>query len=115
MSAFGTDPRMKSATKSHSGKGTVTDFIRGSVPKADILYESLDWPMQNQFQKQFQLDPDIGVIAFDNVRLDSSGGRAKFIRSAFVESFVTMPELILASPGVGDPVRLHNKYVVIIN
>ena len=34
------------ATKSHSGKGTITEFFRGSVPKADVLYESIDWPMQ---------------------------------------------------------------------
>jgi hypothetical protein len=103
------------ATKSHSGKGTVMEFIRGSVPKADILFENIDWPMQNQFQKQLQLDPDIGLLVFDNVRLDSSGGRAKFIRSAFLESFVTMPEVVLASPGVGEPLRVQNRYVVVVN
>src|SRR5262249_44233226 len=41
------------ATKSHAGKGTVCDFIRGKVAKADLLYESVDWPMQNQFQRQY--------------------------------------------------------------
>lgn len=103
------------ATKSHSGKGTVTDFIRGSVPKADVLYESTDWPMQSQFQKQLKFNPDVGVVVFDNVRLDSSGGQAKFIRSSFVESFVTSNEVFLASPGAGEPLRLENKYVVTIN
>lgn len=101
--------------KSHSGKGTVTEFTRGNVSKADILYESIDWPMQSQFQKQVQMDSDIGMLVFDNVRLDSSGSRSKFIRSGFVESFVTSPEVVLASPGAGEPIRLQNRYVVTIN
>ena len=97
------------ATRSHSGKGTVTDFTRGNIPKADILYESQDWPMQSQFQRQIQLDADIGMVIFDDVRLDSAGGRGKVIRSAFLESFVTNPEVILASPGAGPPIRLKNR------
>jgi hypothetical protein len=103
------------ATKSHSGKGTITDFFRGSVPKADILYESVDWPMQSQFQRQVKSNPEIGVVLFDNVRCDSAGGRAKFIRSGFLESFITNPEIILASPGAGEAVHLDNEYVVTIN
>lgn len=103
------------STRSHSGKGTITDFIRGTVPKAELLYESIDWPMQSQFQKQLRMNPDAGLVVFDNVRLDSSGGRAKCIRSAFLESFVTSPEIFLTSPGAGEPMRLANKYVVTIN
>ena len=103
------------ATKSHSGKGTITEFVRGSVGKADILYEALDWPMLSQLQRQVKLDPDLGVIGFDNVRLDSAGGRGKFIRSAFMESFVTSPQVTLASPGAGEAVTLPNKFVVVIN
>jgi hypothetical protein len=102
-------------TQSHGGKTTTSDFIRGSVTKADILYESNDWPMQCQFQKQIRANPDIGVIVFDNVRLDSAGGRAKVIRSSFLESFVTNPEVILASPTAGEPMRFRNKYVIILN
>lgn len=103
------------ATKSHSGKGTITEFIRGPVAKADILYESIDWPMQNQLQRQISHDADIGMICLDNVRLDSAGGRARCIRSGFIESFVTNPEIILASPGAGEPTRLKNCFVVTIN
>ncbi|MCI0685573.1 MAG: hypothetical protein L0Y71_26035, partial [Gemmataceae bacterium] len=103
------------ATKSHAGKGTLTDFIRGPIPKADILYESLDWPMQSQFQRQVSFDPEIGVICFDNVRLDSAGGKAQFIRSAWIESFVTSPEVMLASPDAGEALRLQNTFVVVIN
>ena len=32
------DPRHRH--ESHAGKGTITEFFRGSVPKADVLYES---------------------------------------------------------------------------
>jgi len=103
------------ATKSHAGKGTITDFIRGSLPKADILYENMDWPMHSQFQKQIQFNPEVGFISFDNVRLDSSGGNAKTIRSAFVESFVTNPEIMLASPTAGEAIRIKNHFLVSIN
>jgi hypothetical protein len=103
------------ATKSHAGKGTITEFLRGSVPKADILYESTDWPMQSKFQRLVKADPDVGILLLDNARLDSAGGRAKHIRSAFLESFVTSSELTLASPGAGEAIRLANKYVVVIN
>jgi hypothetical protein len=103
------------ATKSHAGKGTITEFIRGAVPKADVLYESIDWPMQSQLQRQISHNPEIGMICLDNVRLDSAGGRARCIRSGFVESFVTNPEVTLASPGAGEPARLKNQFVVSIN
>ena len=100
------------STRSHSGKGTLTECLRGSIPKADILYESLDWPMQSQFQRQLQSESDIGVVVFDNVRLDSSGGRARCIRSAFLESFLTNAEVTLASPTAGEPLRLSNRFVI---
>lgn len=103
------------ATKSHAGKGTVTESFRGAVPKADILYESHDWPMLNQFQRQLQMNPEVGLLIFDNVRCDSSGGRTKFIRSGFIESFVTSPEITLASPGGGRALHIKNRYVVTIN
>lgn len=103
------------ATKSHSGKGTITDFIRGGIPKVDLLYESIDWPMQSQFQRQIAANSEAGLILLDNVRLDSAGGRAKFIRSAFIESFVTNDEITLASPGAGEPIRLKNRFLLTIN
>jgi hypothetical protein len=103
------------ATKSHAGKGTITEFVRGPHAKADLLYESLDWPMQCQFQKQVRASPEVALVVLDNVRLDSAGGRAKLIRSAFIESFVTNAEITLASPGAGEAIRLANGYVVVIN
>jgi hypothetical protein len=103
-----------SATKSFSGKNTIADFVQGSVAKADVLYQDRDWPMQRQFQTQLRANPNIALVLFDNVRLDSSGGRSKFIRSAFLESFVTSREVVLASPGAGEPMRLANNFVAVI-
>src|SRR5262249_42250186 len=82
--------------------------------KADILYESVDWPMLNQFQHQYARNPAIGFMYLDDVRLDSAGGRASFIRSAFLESFLTSPEIHLAAPGVGEPIRLKNHFVMAV-
>ena len=97
------------ASKSHAGKGTVTVFIQGTVQKADLLYESIDWPIQCQFHRQLQANPDVGLVVFDNVRLDSAGGRGKCIRSTFIESSVTSPEITVASPGAGQPLRLSMR------
>jgi len=70
--------------------------------------------MQSQFQQQYARNPDIGMMCLDNVRLDSAGGRGRFIRSAFLESFLTSPEIHLASPSVGQPARLKNRFVMTI-
>lgn len=102
-------------SKSHCGKSTITDFVKGTVPSADILYESTDWPMQAQFQRQLAAKADVGVLVLDNVRLDSAGGRGRCIRSAFVESFVTSSQLTIAAPGAGEALRLANEFVVVIN
>ena len=45
------------ATQNHSGKTTTSDFIRGPVPKADLLYQSLDWPMKCELQEQIRSGP----------------------------------------------------------
>ena len=102
------------ATKTHAGKGTIVEFVRGGVAQADILYEGVDWPMQSRFQQQYSRNPDVGMMVLDNVRLDSAGGRGRFIRSAFLESFLTSPEIHLACPGAGHPARLENRFVVAI-
>ncbi len=102
------------ATKSHAGKGTVIDFIRGGVPKVDILYESVDWPMEKSLQQQLSRHPETGVVNLDNVRIDSAGGRAKVIRTGFLESFITNTQISLNSPGLPG-FRSKNKFVVVIN
>lgn len=104
-----------SATKSHSGKGTLIEFVKGQCPKAEILYESTDWPMQRQLHEQLLQTPEVGVLSFDNVRTDSAG-KAKIIRSAFLEGFVTNAEVVLSSATSRNrPVRTSNTFVVTLN
>lgn len=104
-----------SATKSHSGKGTLIEFVKGQCPKAEILYESNDWPMQRQLHEQLLQTPEIGVLSFDNVRTDSAG-RTKIIRSGFLESFVTNAEIVLNSAtSRNKTLRTANTFVVMLN
>lgn len=84
---------LDTATKSHSRKGTITDFFRGAVPKADILYKSVDWPMQQQFPRQIQMDGGIGVVVFDNVR--------------FVDTFSQPGDLVVDPCGGGFTTACH--------
>lgn len=103
------------ASKSHAGKGTLIEFIRGDTAKAEISYEDKDWPMQRNLHDQLFDKPEIGVINFDNVRTDSSG-RAKLIRTGFVESFITNSELVLSSAcSRSGTIRRPNHFVVMLN
>jgi phage N-6-adenine-methyltransferase len=77
------------ANQSHAGKGTVIEAVRGRVPKAAILYQANDWPMEAALHKQLNAAPDVGLIDLDNVRKDSSGVGGIAIRSGFFESLVT--------------------------
>ena len=103
------------ASKSHAGKGTLIEFIRGKTEKAEISYEDKDWPMQRNLHDQLSQKPEIGVINFDNVRTDSSG-RAKIIRTGFLESFMTNSEIVLSSATTRNkPIRTANRFVVLLN
>lgn len=103
------------ASKSHAGKGTLIEFIRGRTAKAEISYEDKDWPMQRNLHEQLLHKPEIGVINFDNVRTDSSG-RAKLIRTGFLEAFITNAEIVLSSAtSRSKPIRTPNKFVVLLN
>jgi len=103
------------ASKSHAGKGTLIEFIRGKTAKAEISYEDKDWPMQRNLHEQLLHKPEIGVINFDNVRTDSTG-RAKLIRTGFLEGFITNSEIVLSSATArSKPIRGANKFVVLLN
>jgi hypothetical protein len=102
------------ANKSHSGKGTLCNFIAGECAKADILYQNRDWPMEQSLQKQLAERPEIGTIIFDNVRIGSSGG-GTHIRSGLFESFITNSEFILSAAKLSTTFRSLNKYVVLLN
>jgi hypothetical protein len=104
------------ANKSHAGKTTICDFINiDRTATARIEYENQDWPMQNQLYTQLMRKPEIGIISFDNVRTDSSGGRAKIIRSGYVESFVTSSEVVIGRATAYKAVWAKNKFVVMLN
>ena len=101
------------ASKSHAGKGTIIDFVRGNTAKAELLYECIDWPMQRSLHEQLQQYPESGVVNIDNVRIDSSG-RGKIIRSGFLESVVTSSEIVLSSTR-GKPIRIANRFLILLN
>jgi hypothetical protein len=101
------------ATVSGAGKGTVMKYAAGTVKRANILYENVDWPIQRQLQPQLNAHPDVGVMTSDNVRTDSSHSRE--IRSGFLEGFITDQEIILNAPGAGPEVRTPNAFVYLLN
>jgi hypothetical protein len=104
------------ASKSHAGKTTVCEFINiDRTATARLEYEDKDWPMQNQLYSQLMQKPEVGIISFDNVRADSSGGRAKIIRSGYVESFVTFSEIVIGRATAHKVVWAANKFVVMLN
>ena len=104
------------ANKSYAGKTTICEFINiDQTATARIEYSDKDWPMQNQLCTQLMLKPEIGIISFDNVRTDSSGGRTKVIRSGYVESFVTSPEVVIGRATAQKAVWAANKFVVMLN
>ena len=101
------------ANKSHAGKGTVVDFVRGNTAKSELLYQNIDWPMQRSLHEQVSQYPEIGLVNIDNVRIDSSG-RGNIIRSAFIESLVTSSEIMLTSTS-RKPVRMPNRFLFLLN
>ena len=103
------------ASRSHSGKGTITDFVRGTLPKADILYESIDWPMLKQFQSQLALDSQIGFVCFDNIRLDSAGGPCEVYPIGVSGKFRYESGNHPGRAWSCAPLRLRNTFVVSIN
>ncbi len=105
------------ASKSHSGKGTLVEFIRGKTAKVELLYEGQGTGRCRRCctSKANRNVPQAGVINLDNVRTDSSG-RAKLIRSGFLESFITTADLVLSSAtGRLRPIRTPNHYLVLLN
>jgi hypothetical protein len=103
------------ASKSHSGKGTVIEFIRGKTARVELLYEDKDWPMQKVLHQQLVAMPQAHIINLDNVRADSSG-RAKLIRSGCLESFITTADLVLGSATSHlRAIRTANHYLVLLN
>jgi hypothetical protein len=100
------------ATKPHSGKDTLVDFVRGSAPGVSISYQSTDWALETFFVAQLKHNPELGLISIENARL---GQGDKQICSGFVERFSTTPELSLDALRFREPIRIYNDKVVAIS
>ena len=103
---------LATASKSHSGKDTVLDFIAGQTPRTSVSWEQADWATQKAIVASLNQDPSLGVIRLENARVN---GNSK-IASAFVERFVTDPAPTLYSPGCGsEPRQIRNDIVMAIS
>lgn len=100
---------LATASKSHSGKDTVLDFIAGMTPKTSVSWEPADWATQKAIIASLNTDPSLGMIRLENARVNGSSK----IASAFVERFVTDPSPMLFSPGGrAEPRRIRNEIVM---
>jgi len=96
------------ATKSHSGKDTVADFISGTTDKIEVSWSRADWPLQNESVTALA-NPNIGVLILGNVRAG-----AGIIESAFVERIVTSPKTLMqSSKRRGDGYKRDGDFVVL--
>jgi hypothetical protein len=96
------------ANKSHAGKETLINCIAGLTPMIAVSYQPTNWAFERSFVGAIRHDPKVGVISIDNARLEG----ARFIRSAFLERFLTDAQPFLFSTGTGRPVCLWNNFVV---
>jgi hypothetical protein len=100
------------ANDSHSGKGTLCEFIIGNATKIDIPFLPEQWSMEDKLHKNLVERPGARVIYLDNVRLTR---RNRFIKSQFFESFITNKEISLASAKLRRAFTGPNKYMVLLN
>lgn len=97
------------ANRSHSGKGTVADFMSGTSSTVQMTYESKDWAMERKVTAVLQSRRDLAVLSLDNIRLDRQGDQ---VRSAFLESLLHQREPTLYAPGTRGPVSVRSNFVV---
>ena len=94
-------------TKSHGGKDTTLDFVKGETAAAGVSYEAADWAFQKAVVAAVKGDSRLGLIDVGNVRIDRGE-----IRSAFLERFLTEPHPVLHATGTGPDIRRPNHWVV---
>ena len=95
------------ATKSHSGKDTVADFVIGTTGKAEVSWSQADWPLQNESVTALS-DMNIGVLILGNIRSGSN-----IIESAFIERIVTSPTTLMQSSKRRDGYSRDGDFVVL--
>lgn len=96
------------STKSHGGKDTILDFVKGETVSAGVSYERTDWAFQKSIVSAIKCDPRLGVVDVGNVRKDRGGP----ICSAFLERFLTEERPVLHATGTGPDCRRWNHWVV---
>lgn len=95
------------STKSHGGKDTTLDFVKGETAAAGVSYEAADWAFQKAVVAAVKGDRRLGVIDVGNVRVERGQ-----ISSAFLERFLTDPHPVLHAIGTGQDVRRPNHWIV---
>jgi len=96
------------ATKSHSGKDTIADFITGTTGKEEVSWSQADWPLQNESVAALS-DLNIGVLILGNIRSGSN-----IIESSFIERIVTSPKTLMqSSKQRGDGFNRDGDFVVL--
>jgi hypothetical protein len=95
------------STKSHGGKDTTLDFVKGETAAAAVSYEAADWAFQKAVVAAVKGDRRLGLIDVGNVRVERGQ-----IHSAFLERFLTDPHPVLHAIGTGQDVRRPNHWVV---
>jgi hypothetical protein len=95
------------STKSHGGKDTTLDFVKGETAAAAVSYEAADWAFKKAVVAAVKGDRRLGLIDVGNVRVERGQ-----IHSAFLERFLTDPHPVLHAIGTGQDVRRPNHWVV---
>jgi hypothetical protein len=96
------------STKSHGGKETIISFVAVTAPMVSVGYQQADWALERQIVGALRQNPKTGLVSVDNARHDKN----RYIRSAFLERYLTDPEPFLFSTGTGRPVRRRNDVVL---
>ncbi len=100
------------SSKSHGGKGTVAAFAAGRTATTCVSHQEKDWPVERAICGAVRLNPQLGAINLDNVRIDGTGSRA--IKSCFLERILTDPEPMFFSTGTGPALRRRNDLVFML-
>ena len=98
------------ANRSHAGKDTVLDFVKGSTPEVTLTFGTTDWALENIFMKAYRVDPNTGVYNFANIRLDSK----QQVASAFLERTLTSSVVDCHSVKLGH-LRCPNNFVMLFS
>jgi hypothetical protein len=100
------------ATKSHSGKDTVGDFICGNAPRLNVSYDPADGAMEHRLAVGLRRHPEAIVVYVGNAR---RGRGEPEISSAVLERSATDPVLSLDHAGSRGPLRRRNDVVFFLS